>query len=104
MTASEALEFLARRVEEQATQENVPLDVAEKQMLRWREAEPGAFCDTKASEQFDSEYNSDEYEAKVSGLIKRAYERDCKDVVSAAKWNEAKSALTGHDGCRSRAG
>lgn len=96
MTAPDALEFLAREVEQQAQMESVALSPVERKMMRWSEVEPGAFCDASISKEFDQNYDSDEYEHKISELLERAYER-VKQTSNAQLWEDAKNALIGHD-------
>jgi hypothetical protein len=97
MEAAEALEFLASKVEEQARLENVPLSEVERKMLRWSEVEPGAFHDLSIGDEFEQQYDSDEYEAKIAGLLQRASQSDSSDPGMKARWNDARRALKDRD-------
>ena len=96
MLTPDALEFLAQAVEQQASLEKVTLAPAERQMLRWSEVEPGAFNDPAASVEFERNYNSSEYEARVTDLLRRARERITTSHYNQA-WSDAVEALKGHD-------
>jgi len=86
-----AREFLITRILEQAERDKVSLADTEKRMLRF--AEPIATSEIgAAAEVFDREYDSDEYEAKIARLIRRAYERDIKRN-DERPWRAAIAAL-----------
>jgi hypothetical protein len=97
MTSSEALEFVANRIERQATSEGVSLTEVERKMLRWSEVEPGACKEMDISERFEHEFDVDEWEEKIVELAKRAYVADDKSPVTAQFWADARIALRGHD-------
>jgi hypothetical protein len=89
-----AARFLALRVEEQAQREQVPLSKPERKMLLFSEVEePEAAAEL--AEQSD-QLNDDEYEAKISGLLRRAYDRDCQQGQKEG-WDDAFTALGGAD-------
>ena len=93
--AKQARAFLADRAIEQAAREQVPLSDIEKRMLTFSEtidAEP----DYAASAAFDEQCNEEEYEAKVAGLLKRAYARD-KENSNLGLWKAALRALRDQD-------
>jgi len=93
--AKQARAFLADRVIEQAAREQVPLSDIEKRMLTFSEtmdAEP----DYAASAAFDEQCDEEEYEAKVAGLLKRAYSRD-KENNNLGLWKAALRALRNQD-------
>jgi hypothetical protein len=93
--ASRAREFLVTRVVEQAAQEHIPLSDIERRMLSFSEtmdAEP----DFAASEAFDQQCDQDEYEKKVTALVKNAYSLD-KSRGQADAWEQALSALMDQD-------
>ena len=93
--AKQARAFLADRVIEQAAREQVPLSDIEKRMLTFSEtmdAEP----DYAAPAAFDEQCDEEEYEAKVAGLLKRAYARD-KENSNLGLWKAALRALRNQD-------
>lgn len=98
MTAPDALEFLAKKVEEQAELDEVPLSAVEAKMMRWSKVEPGAINDVAVSEEFNRDYEEEEYEHKISQLLGHAYKRGKKQGSAEAQlWEDAKNALKGHD-------
>jgi hypothetical protein len=97
MTASEALEFLANRIEQQAVSEGTLLTEIERKMLRWSEVEPGACKDVDISGRFERDFDADEWEEKIVRLAKRAYVADDKNPSAAQFWADARIALRGHD-------
>ncbi|MGH9829066.1 MAG: hypothetical protein ACREDR_38090 [Blastocatellia bacterium] len=74
--AHQAKEFLISRVLQEAAVESISISEIERKMLYFSEQqqEPDDLFEVNA--QFDEQYNAQEYEAKIAGLIKRAYERD----------------------------
>jgi hypothetical protein len=97
MTASEAVEFLANRIEQQAAAEDAQLTDIERKMLRWSEVEPGACKDLDVSESFEDDFDTDEWEQKIVRFAKRAYVADNRNPATAQFWTDAKIALRGHD-------
>jgi hypothetical protein len=97
-TTNEALvarQFLVDRVIEQASREQVQLSDVEKRMLKFSEVmdhDP----EYAASEVFDKQYDCQEYESKISGLLKRAYALD-KDQDKASDWKAALHELKDQD-------
>ncbi len=94
----EAKDFLVRQTAEQATIENVPLSDLEKRMMYFTET---GECPENAivlSDAFEAEYDTDQYEAKVSKLMHHAYQRIKKENPEAARqWNEAIEQLSKGD-------
>jgi hypothetical protein len=89
-SAEIAQKFLITRILEQAARDKVSLADAEKTMLRF--AEPIATSEIEAAaEVFDRTCDSNEYEAKIARLIRRAYERDIK--TDERSWRDAIAAL-----------
>jgi hypothetical protein len=97
MNPSEALDFFALKVEHQSILNGAPLSDIEKKMLRWSEIEPGAVNDPAVSEQFESNYDSGEYEAKITSLLSAAYRLDEGIPRNRQQWREAREALDSHD-------
>ena len=97
MLAQDAVNLLISRIEQQASHDNVALSDLERKMLRWSEIEPDGLCDGELNDRFESEYDSDEYETKISGLLKRAYQRDSSNPDRESEWDDIRRALEGHD-------
>lgn len=74
--AHQAKEFLISKVLQEAAIEGVSLSEIEKKMLYFSEVEHEPDDLFEVNAQFDEQYDMREYEAKISGLIRKAYERD----------------------------
>lgn len=90
-----AKQFFISRVLEEADRAGVPMSTVEKRMLSFSEVNPSPDA-YEINEQFERDYDSDEYEAKVVGLLKRAWHRDQK-VTGMQTWDEALRALRNED-------
>lgn len=75
-TQADAKRFIVEKVLEQARIEGVNLSEAERYNLSWSESDPDFKVDYELSQALEDEIGADKYEAKISGLIKRAFERD----------------------------
>lgn len=69
-SARDAKEFLVARIVEEAKRENIPLSEIERKMLYFSETHWTLPDIASVSEKFDHEYNQDEYEEKITRLIK----------------------------------
>jgi hypothetical protein len=77
---------------------NIPISEIERKMLYFSEQqqEPDDLFDVNAK--FDERYDTQEYEAKIAGLIKRAYERDRESSDQLAQqWLDQIRALQKED-------
>lgn len=96
--AHEAKEFLIGKINLEAELDGIPLTEIERKMLYFSEVEqepPDLF---EVNDQFEKECDSQEYEAKIAGLIKKAYERDravSRDNVR--RWFDEITALSKED-------
>jgi hypothetical protein len=88
-----------QQVDEQASLENVPFSSLEKRMMYFVENDPTS-CDKplELNEEFEAHYDTPEYEAKMSGLLHRAYKRLKKDNPERIRnWDQAMRVLQGGD-------
>ena len=98
MDSNTAKEFLISRVVEEAKTEGIPLTEIEKKMLYFTESYPTPFDVYEVNDEFERACDSDEYEAKISGLLRGARERDKKSAMGEEKrWREALDALKKED-------
>ena len=97
MRSQDAITFLVAKLEEQARLDGVLMSDVERRMLRWSEVEPDGVHDLALNEQFASDCDTDEYEAKIALLLSRARDRDSRDPIQKSRWRDAKAALKGHD-------
>ena len=76
MDSAAAKEFLISRVIEEARADGVTLSEVERKMLYFTEVHPSLPDIYDVNEQFERNYDRDEYEAKISRLLKNARDRD----------------------------
>src|SRR5260370_6167765 len=83
MRVREAKDLLVAQTAEQAALEGVPLSDLEKRMMYFTESGYVPEDPIKLNEEFEAEYDSDEYEAKISRLLHHAYQplREENDAV-----------------------
>jgi hypothetical protein len=98
MDAVAAKQFLISRVIGQAEVEQVSISEVEKKMLHFTEVHLSVPDVYEVNTQFEQNYDSDEYEAKVATLLKIA--RNCDREQSPEgdqKWENALNALKDQD-------
>jgi hypothetical protein len=87
----QAKKFLIRRILDQAKQEDVPLSELEVRMLGFTEK-----SELERAARFEREVNDEQYETKIAGLMKRAYQRD-KGRGESEAWDRALADLGEED-------
>ena len=98
MRIREAKDFLVAQTAEQAGLEGVPLSDLEKRMMYFTESGYVPEDPIKLNEEFEAEYDSDEYEAKISRLLHHAYGRLRKENDAVRKnWDLAIKCLRRSD-------
>ena len=95
LRAKSAKEFLISNVLRQGDEEGILLSGLERRMLSFSEG-AASEDDIEEAEQFENEYDSDAYEAKIARLLRRAYERDAK-LGQKHLWHDAMRALQSED-------
>src|SRR5260370_11834730 len=94
MRIREAKDFLVMQTAEQAALEGVPLSDLEKRMMHFTEGKSATEDPLSLNEEFEAEYDTTEYEAKISGLLHHAYKRLRKENDAARRnWDEAVRCL-----------
>ena len=94
----EAKDFLVHQTAEQAALENVSLSDLEKRMMYFTETGECPEDPIALNDAFESEYDTDEYEAKISKLMRHAHLRIKKEnPETTCKWNEAIRQLSKGD-------
>jgi hypothetical protein len=94
MRIREAKDFLVAQTAEQAALEGVPLSDLEKRMMYFTESGYVPDDPIKLNKEFEAEYDSGEYEAKISRLLHNAYRRLRKENDAARKnWDLAIKSL-----------
>lgn len=79
MRDREAKDFLVQQTVEQARLEGVPLSELEKRMMYFTESGYVPEDPIALNEEFEAEYDTDEYEAKITQLLGHAYKRARKE-------------------------
>ena len=76
MKTKQAKDFLVQQATEQAARENAQLSDIERKMMYFTESDP-ASCDNplELNDEFEAQYDTVAYEAKISRLLHHAYER-----------------------------
>jgi hypothetical protein len=98
MEPTAAKEFIISRVIEEAAAKKVNLSDVEKKMLYFTEGHSSLPDIYKTNAEFERNYNSDEYEAKVVNLLKSASDRDSRSSPSREEqWKDALDALKRED-------
>jgi len=93
-----AKQFLISRVVEEAGIEQVSLSEVEKKMLYFTEVHPSLPDIYEVNAEFERDYDSDEYEAKIAGLLKNARDRDNHSSPNGERdWKDALDALKKED-------
>jgi hypothetical protein len=94
MRVLEAKDFLVQQTAAQAAMENVPLSNLEKRMMYFTETDECPEDPIALNDAFEAEYDTDEYEAKISKLLHHAYQRLRKENDAARKnWDLAIKCL-----------
>lgn len=99
MNAKEAKDFLVQQTAEQAALESVPLSDLEKRMMYFVENDPASCLDPlELNDEFEAQYDTQQYEAKIAGLLQRAYKRLKKEHSAKMHiWGEAAKTLSRGD-------
>ncbi len=90
----QAKQFFAGRVIRQAESEGIPLSDAERHMLLWSESDASFEPDPQLADALSSQMSDDEYESKISGLLRRAFRAEAAaDPHTRKRWNDAFKVL-----------
>jgi hypothetical protein len=94
MRVREAKDFLVTQTAEQAALEGVPLSDLEKRMMYFTESSNAVEDPGKLHEEFEAEYDTPEFEKKISRLMSHAWKRlGREDSQKALQWRKAVGAL-----------
>lgn len=94
-SVAEAVEFLSSRVAEQARKDSVPLTDIELRQLSFSE-ETATAEDIAEARAFDETHENDEFEAKITKLLRSAFRSDVQHGRRAT-WEKNLAALRNHD-------
>jgi len=94
MRAREAKDFLVAQTAEQAALEGVSLSDLEKRMMYFTESGYVPEDPIKLNDEFEAEYDTPEYETKISRLLHHAYQRVRKENGEGRRhWDDAIKCL-----------
>jgi hypothetical protein len=95
MDTKQAKDFLVAHAAEQAAIEGVTLADLEKRMMYFTESDPASCPDPLAlNDEFEAQFETPEYEAKMFNLLEHARERLRKDDPERSRnWDEAVGEL-----------
>lgn len=96
MDAVSSKQFLISRVIDEALFEHVALSEVERKMLQYSEIHETSNLMREVNEEFEREYDSDEYEAKIINLLRNARDRD-SSTGQGQMWHDAIKALKNED-------
>ena len=85
MQVREAKDFLVQETAKQASIEGVPLSELEKRMMYFTESGYVPEDPIALNDEFEAQYDTDEYEAKIAKLLHQAYERARKENNATRK-------------------
>ena len=98
MDSADAKQFLISRVIEEADLRGVNLSEIERKMIYFTEVHPSLPDIYDVNAEFERNYDSDEYEAKIAGLLKSARDRNRRESPGREQeWKDALHALRKED-------
>jgi hypothetical protein len=98
MNAREAKDFLVNETAEQASRDGVALSDLEKRMMYFTESDHSSESPVELNGEFEAQYDSSEYEAKIGKLLRRAESRLKREKpVRARRFSEALRCLAKGD-------
>jgi hypothetical protein len=91
MNTTQAKDFLAQQAAEQATLDHTSLSDIETRMMYFTEGDPKSCADPLAlNDEFEAQYDTAQYEAKMSALLRHAYQRlKAGDPEGKRTWDQA---------------
>ncbi len=97
-TIKEAKDFLAGEIASEAEREGAPLSEVERKMLYFSETDWTLPDMQKVSAEFDRDYDQNEYEQKISMLVRKVAARNrSENVDDSEAWNKALLRLSAGD-------
>jgi hypothetical protein len=98
MRVLEAKDFLVQQTAEQAALENIPLSSLEKRMMYFSETDECPEDPIALNDAFEAEYDTTNYEKKISQLMDHAYHRIKRESPEKLRaWNRAFGVLSKGD-------
>jgi hypothetical protein len=85
MNNKQAKDFLVEQTAQQAALENIPLSDLEKRMMYFTESDPSYDDYIGLTAEFEEQYDTAEYEAKIARLLRNAHRRLKKENAETAR-------------------
>ena len=97
-TVKDAKDFLANSITAEAIREGIPLSEIERKMLYFSESNWTPQEVETVNGEFDRDYNQDEYEEKIAGLVQKINARNhAEDPAAEEAWDTAAYMLAEGD-------
>jgi hypothetical protein len=96
-TIKEAKDFLAKRIATEAEHAGVPLSEVERKMLYFSETDWTLPDIRDVSAAFDRDYDENEYERKIAGLVRKIERNNSENPDKQEAWDEALLKLSEED-------
>jgi hypothetical protein len=96
-TDKQALDFIVGRIATEAAREGALLSEIERKMLYFSETDWTLPDMTEVNAEFDRDYDQDEYEKKIAGLIGRVIAKFKSDSTAHENWDAAIEKLSEGD-------
>jgi hypothetical protein len=96
-TDKQVLDYISVRISAQAEREGTPLSDVERKMLYFSENEWTLSDMAEVSAEFDHDYDQNEYERKIAGLIGKVNSDLENDPAEQEKWGDAIAKLSDGD-------
>jgi hypothetical protein len=97
-TDREALDYLSSRIASEADRQNTPLSEVERKMLYFSETDWTLRDMAAVNAEFERDYDEDEYERKIAGLVRKIETHDHNDDQGEeANWDAAVEKLSNGD-------
>jgi hypothetical protein len=94
MQVGEAKDFLVKQAVDQARLEGVPLSDLERRMMYFTEVPNAVEDPVSLNKEFEKQYGTTEYEAKLTKLLANAYKRlKTESPASVSEWDKAIETL-----------
>ncbi|HEV1994868.1 MAG TPA: hypothetical protein VGR03_11085 [Candidatus Acidoferrum sp.] len=94
MQVREAKDFLVKQAVEQARVEDVPLSDLERRMMYFTEGPDAVEDPVSLNEEFEKQYDTTQYEAKLTKLLANAHKRlKTESPISISEWDKAIETL-----------
>lgn len=96
-TSRDAKEYLVDRIVSQAQRDGVSLSDVERKMLYFSETAWTLPDMAEVNQEFDSNYDQDEFERKIAGIVRNIQPAPIRDKGEERSWDQAVRVLRSED-------